>query len=47
MFMHARFHTAFAALPENLSSALEPFLRHDDFPAMLTAADVAQVKQAT
>ncbi|MGV8924571.1 MAG: cytidine deaminase [Ewingella sp.] len=45
--MHARFHTAFKALPENLSSALEPFLRHDDFPAMLTAADVAQVKQAT
>ena len=47
MFMHARFHTAFAALPENLSSALEPLLRHDDFPAMLTAADVAHVKQAT
>ncbi|THD43757.1 cytidine deaminase [Enterobacteriaceae bacterium ML5] len=45
--MHARFHTAFAALPENLSSALEPLLRHDDFPAMLTAADVAHVKQAT
>ena len=47
MFMHARFHTAFAALPENLSSALEPFLRHDDFPAMFTAADVEQIKQAT
>jgi len=47
MFMHARFHTAFAALPENLSSALEPFLRHDDFPAMFSAADVAEIKQAT
>ncbi|PLR41292.1 cytidine deaminase [Chimaeribacter californicus] len=43
--MHARFHTAFSALSIELATALEPLLRHDDFPAFLTAADVDKLAQ--
>lgn len=41
--MHSRFIEAFALLPAALQTALEPLLSHDDFPAMLTAAQVADV----
>lgn len=45
--MHTRFIAAFAGLPASLQSALEPILRHDDFPAMLTAEQVSQLKSQT
>ncbi|WP_114191942.1 cytidine deaminase [Edaphovirga cremea] len=44
--MHPRFHTAFAELPASLQTALEPLMRHDDFPSMLTAQQVDAVKDA-
>jgi len=45
--MHIRFIDAFASLPALLQSALEPILRHDDFPAMLTAQQVSQLRLET
>lgn len=45
--MHTRFIDAYAGLPASLQSALEPILRHDDFPAMLTADQVNQIKSQT
>lgn len=45
--MHTRFVDAFAALPTSLQSVLEPVLHLDNFPAMLTADQVASLKQAT
>lgn len=45
--MHSRFLDAFATLPAALQTALEPLLSRDDFPAMLTAAQVADVKAQT
>jgi cytidine deaminase len=45
--MHTRFIDAYAGLPAPLQSALEPILRHDDFPAMFTAAQVNQLKSQT
>ncbi|MGP9434270.1 cytidine deaminase [Ewingella sp. AOP8-B2-18] len=45
--MHSRFLDAFATLPATLQTALEPLLSRDDFPAMLTADQVANVKAQT
>lgn len=45
--MHTRFIDAFAGLTASLQSALEPILRHDDFPAMLTATQVESIKTLT
>jgi cytidine deaminase len=45
--MHSRFLDAFATLPATLQTALEPLLSRDDFPAMLTAEQVAKVKVQT
>ncbi|MRT03722.1 cytidine deaminase [Ewingella americana] len=45
--MHSRFLDAFATLPATLQTALEPLLSRDDFPAMLTAEQVANVKAQT
>lgn len=45
--MHSRFHDAFATLPATLQTALEPLLSRDDFPAMLTTEQVANVKAQT
>jgi len=45
--MHSRFLAAFATLPAALQTALEPLLSRDDFPAMLTAAQVTDVKAQT
>ena len=45
--MHPRFQTAFAQLAENLQSALAPVLADAHFPALLTAEQVATLKQAT
>jgi len=45
--MHSRFTDAFATLPAALQTALEPLLSRDDFPAMLTAAQVTDVRAQT
>lgn len=45
--MHSRFTDAFATLHAALQTALEPLLSRDDFPAMLTAAQVADVRTQT
>jgi len=45
--MHSRFLDAFSTLPATLQTALEPLLSRDDFPAMLTADQVANVKAQT
>lgn len=45
--MHSRFHTAFPTLAENLQAALAPLLADADFPAMLSAEQVAALLNAT
>lgn len=45
--MHTRFIDAYAGLPASLQSALEPILRHDDFPAMLNAEQVRLMTSQT
>ncbi|WP_369788639.1 cytidine deaminase [Rouxiella sp. WC2420] len=45
--MHTRFVAAYAGLPANLQSALEPILSDDDFPAMLRSEQVSLIKSQT
>ncbi|OLR17687.1 cytidine deaminase [Enterobacter kobei] len=45
--MHSRFHAAFASLAADLQSALAPLLADEHFPALLTAEQVAMLKNAT
>lgn len=45
--MHSRFHAAFASLAADLQSALAPVLADEHFPALLTAEQVAMLKNAT
>ncbi len=45
--MHPRFESVFAQLPANLQSALHPLLDVDHFPAMLSAHEVALLRQQT
>lgn len=45
--MHARFDSAFTQLPASLQTALQPFLANEHFPAMFTAAEVAEIRQLT
>lgn len=45
--MHARFDSAFTQLPASLQTALQPFLASEHFPAMFTAAEVAEIRQLT
>ncbi|MGM3175690.1 cytidine deaminase [Dickeya lacustris] len=41
--MQVRFHDAFTTLPATLQQALEPILAREDFAAMLSAEEVAQL----
>jgi len=43
--MHLRFHSAFGKLPARLQSALRPYIAAPDFPAMLTAEQIAAIQQ--
>jgi len=45
--MHSRFHAAFASLAADLQSVLAPLLADEHFPALLTAEQVAMLKNAT
>lgn len=45
--MQPRFHTAFPALADNLQAALAPLLADADFPAMLSAEQVAALLDVT
>ncbi len=45
--MHSRFQAAFASLAQDLQAALAPVLADEHFPAMLSADQVATLKQAT
>ncbi|WJD49101.1 cytidine deaminase [Enterobacter sp. PGRG2] len=45
--MHSRFHAAFASVAADLQSALAPVLADEHFPALLTAEQVAMLKNAT
>lgn len=45
--MHSRFHAAFASLAADLPSTLAPVLADEHFPALLTAEQVAMLKNAT
>lgn len=45
--MRSRFDSAFTQLPAALQAALRPLLSDEHFPAMLTAAEVAQIQQQT
>ncbi|QDY42440.1 cytidine deaminase [Candidatus Pantoea soli] len=45
--MHARFTSAFSALPATLQTALQPLLDTSDFHGVLRPQDVAQLKQAS
>ena len=45
--MHSRFHAAFASLAADLQSVLAPVLADEHFPALLTAEQVAVLKNAT
>lgn len=45
--MHSRFHAAFASLAADLQFALAPVLADEHFPALLTAEQVAMLKNAT
>lgn len=45
--MHSRFHTAFPTLADDLQAALAPILADAHFPAMLSAEQVAGLRNAT
>lgn len=45
--MHARFTSAFSALPATLQTALQPMLDASDFRGMFSPQDVAHLRQAT
>lgn len=45
--MHSRFHTAFPTLAADLQAALAPILADAHFPAMLSAEQVAGLRNAT
>lgn len=45
--MRSRFDSAFTQLSTSLQAVLQPLLADEHFPAMFTAAEVAQIKQQT